>query len=718
MAFLNNCYRSIISVFGPLAIARWKRQLFARFILYAFAATMYGATITVSVIPSTAKLRAGSQQHFGVIVGGTLNQSVTWLVNGIVGGNSTVGTVRSDGTYLTPALPPSANTVTVTARSNQDSKTASSASVTILNPVPVVLGASSSTIPIGPFSLTVTGSGFATGAQVSFAGKTLATNYVSMTKLTATGTAQPLTGQLAAVTVANPAPGPVVSNTVAVSVAPPNWVVTPQAAARFLGQASWGPNAASIAHVQQVGFSTYLDEQFATAASAYPDFPDSMVTYLTPVQSQFFVNAIKGPDQLRQRVAFALGEILVITGYKEFLPSRMTPFLRLLLNDAFSNYQTVMQDVAVSPSMGDFLGMVQNVKASGLMGTVPNENFAREFLQLFTIGLQELNLDGTPRLDGSGHPIPTYDQTVISNFARVFTGWTYPTQPGFTAQTMNPPYFVGPMIPVDSQHDTSSKTLLNGLVLPAGNGSQQDLTVAIQNVFRHPNVGPFVCQRLIQSLVTSNPTPAYVARVASAFNSNGSGVRGDMKAVIKAILLDPEARQGDVPGTATSTEGHLMEPVLYMAALARALEATPVSNGVLASFGTNLGEFLFYPQSVFNYFPPTYQIPGTNLNGPEYQILTPSAAVARANLAGTFAWTPAAASVNVNLTSLTALAGNPPSLLNALNLSLMRGQMSSQMQTSILNAIAALGPAQGLNQLRAQTAIYLVASSSQYQTLR
>jgi uncharacterized protein (DUF1800 family) len=688
--------------------------------LWMLAATLYGGTLSVSVVPSKVNLLAGSQQHFGVIVGGTLNQAVTWRVNGIVGGNSTVGTVTSSGTYSAPALPPTANTFTVTATSNQDSKTSNSAAVTILNPQPAVTGITPSTIPIGSFKITIAGTGFAPGAQVSFAGSPLTTTYVSTSKLTATGTAQALTGQVAAVTVANPAPGPLVSNLVVVSVAPANALVSADAAARFLGQASWGPDAASIAHVQQVGFSGYLAEQFATPPSTYPNFPDSMVTYLAPVEAQFLVNAISGPDQLRQRVAFALSEILVVSGYKEFLPSRMTPYVSLVLNDAFSNYETVMQDVALSPTMGDFLGMVQNAKANPAAGTAPNENFAREFLQLFTIGLEDLNLDGTPQLGSSGNPIPTYNQTTISNFAKVFTGWTYPTQPGATPLAQNPAYFAGPMIPVNSLHDTTSKTLLNGVVLPAGNGSEQDLVAALQNVFAHPNVAPFISRRLIQSLVTSNPSPAYVSRVAAVFNSNASGVRGDLKAVVTAILLDPEARQGDAPGSATNTQGHLMEPVLYAAALSRALEGTAAANNMVAGFLTNMGELLFYPQSVFNYFPPSYQIPGTNLNGPEYQILTPSAAVQRANFAGCLAWTPKAAGLNVDLTALTALAADPPSLLNALNLSLMRGQMSSQMQTAVLNSLAALGSYQGqaLNQVRAQTAIYLVASSSQYQVLR
>jgi uncharacterized protein (DUF1800 family) len=212
-------------------------------------------------------------------------------------------------------------------------------------------------------------------------------------------------------------------------------------------------------------------------------------------------------------------------------------------NDAFGNFSTLLTDVTLSPVMGNYLDMVNNDKPGN--GVDPNENYAREVMQLFSIGLEQLNHDGTPQLDGSGNPIPTYDQDTIEGFAHTFTGWTYPTKPGATARWRNPEYYGGPMIPFDNHHDTGSKLLLNGVTLPAGGTTQGDLTAALQNIFNHPNVGPFISKQLIQRLVTSNPSPEYVSRVAGVFNDNGSGVRGDLKAVVTAILLDQEARRGD-----------------------------------------------------------------------------------------------------------------------------------------------------------------------------
>ncbi len=189
--------------------------------------------------------------------------------------------------------------------------------------------------------------------------------------------------------------------------------------------------------------------------------------------------------------------------------------------------------------------------------TLAQQNYARESMQLFTVGLNLLNQDGTPQVDGSGNPIPTYTQDTITAFARVFTGWTYPTKPGATARFGNPEYYGGPMIAIDSHHDTDAKTLLNGATIAAGGSAQSDLTAALQNIFNHPNVGPFICSQLIQHLVTSNPSPEYVSRVAAVFNDNGSGVRGDLKAVVQAILLDTEARRGDDPTQAQPNEGIL-----------------------------------------------------------------------------------------------------------------------------------------------------------------
>ncbi len=259
------------------------------------------------------------------------------------------------------------------------------------------------------------------------------------------------------------------------------------------------------------------------------------------------------PDQLRQRVAFALSQIFVIGGSKVGDPTAYTNYLQLLNNEAFTNYRQIMNDVTLSPAMGHWLDMVNNGKPNVSKGDHADENYAREFMQLFTIGTSQLNPDGSYQLDSNGNQIPTYTQNTVEAFALAYTGWTYPLMPGATQQTYNPAYWNGPMVPVDSNHDTESKQLLvypgvaGGGLLSAGQTAEQDLNGALDNVFNHPNVGPFVSRELIQHFVTSNSSPGYIQRVASVFNDNGSGVRGDMKSVITSILIDPEARRGDSP---------------------------------------------------------------------------------------------------------------------------------------------------------------------------
>ena len=299
-------------------------------------------------------------------------------------------------------------------------------------------------------------------------------------------------------------------------------VVGANVASHFLDQAAFGPDAATLEHVQTVGLDDYLNEQFAAPISPYPD-PATTGPGLNRVQARFFTNAVHGQDQLRQRVAFALGQIFVVSAIEENTPTQLVPYLGILQKDAFANFRTLMKDVTLSPTMGEYLDVRNNDKADPTSDTRANENYARELMQLFTIGLSELNLDGTLKLDANGNPIPTYDQTTIQNFAKVYTGWTYPTRPGAPLRKHNPPYYIGPMVPFESNHDVTSKTLLNGFVLPAGQTAEQDLEAALDNIFNHPNVGPFIGKQLIQHLVGSNPSPAYVARVASVFNDNGSG---------------------------------------------------------------------------------------------------------------------------------------------------------------------------------------------------
>jgi len=509
-------------------------------------------------------------------------------------------------------------------------------------------------------------------------------------------------------------------------------------AVRLLEQSTFGPNDTLLAHVQSIGTQAFLDEQFATPASQYPAFkyvpagqqatfcptdPDPQCARdyysLFLLQNGFFQNALSANDQLRQRVAFALSQILVTSGTDINLAYGMAKYQQIFLDNAFGNYEAILTKVTLSSVMGDYLNMVNNDKPAD--GVSPNENYAREVMQLFSIGVWELNQDGTLILDANGAPIPTYDQgDTVEGFAHVFTGWTYPVLPGVPSRKHNPKNFLGDMVPVDSNHDKGAKTLLNGVILPAGQSIQSDLTNAIHNIFMHPNVGPFIGKQLIQKLVTGDPTPQYVSRVAAAFNNNGQGVRGDMKAVINAILTDPEAR-GAIKLDAGY--GKLREPVLFMAAAARAVNTA--SDGVyFQQQSTQLGQRLFYPASVFNYYPPTYVLPETAVLAPEFAIQNSSTAINRYNFTNTLSFgtiaplatLPGAIGTKPDWTALSALAGNPNALLDKLNVLLLHGTMPAAMRASIVTAINAVAATDPLT--RAKTAFYLVVTSPQYQVER
>jgi hypothetical protein len=492
-------------------------------------------------------------------------------------------------------------------------------------------------------------------------------------------------------------------------------------AVRFLGQATWGPTNADITHLQTVGIRAYLDEQEAAAETSYPTLPlqpstvpagcDSICQRdnysMYPLQNQFFLNALYGQDQLRQRVAWALHSILVVSGRDMMQPSWMAPYLQIFSTEAFGNYRNIIAKVTLNPAMGDYLNMSTSTKFN------PNENYGREVLQLFSIGLYKLNLDGTQQLDMQGNPIPTYDQTVVTNFAKIFTGWRLATQP-----QPGVPNYIDPMVLNQSNHDITAKTLLDGFPVPAGQAGTVDLNAALDNIFNHQNVGPFISRALIHNLVTSNPTPAYVARVATVFNNDGSGVRGNMKAVVEAILLDPEARS-------FSIYGHLREPVLLMNNILRLFDAksadrTQNSDGVLNQQLTPMDQDVLKPLTVFSYFPADYQVPGTNLTGPEFGILSTSSSLKRANFMNTIVFSLIGANppdrpkgTSIDLTGLQTLAGNPQALVDELNRTMMAGGMSAQMQSTIVTAVNAVSASNPLK--RARTALYLVATSSQFQ---
>jgi uncharacterized protein (DUF1800 family) len=516
-------------------------------------------------------------------------------------------------------------------------------------------------------------------------------------------------------------------------------------ALRLLRQATFGPTEAEAQRAATMGAVAWIDEQLALPATQYPAYgwvpavppascvddrsqpvrPDSYCSRdnytLFQLQLQFFRNALELPDQLRQRVAFALSQILVTSGSEVAQAYAMRNYQQIFLDRAFGNYYDLLLAVTLSPVMGGYLDMVNNNKSNPVTGADPNENYAREILQLFSVGTYLLNADGTQQLDASGNARATYDQAQVKGFSRVFTGWTYPTVAGAPFRNNNPRDYSSNMMAVDANHEFGSKVLLGNVVAPANMTMQQDLEFAHQNIFNHPNVGPFIGKQLIQKLVTSDPTPGYVARVSAVFNNNGSGQRGDLRAVVRAILTDPEARGARKIDPAY---GKLVEPVLFMTGIARALNAK--TDGVFFRVrSAALDEFVFYAPSVFNFYPFDYVVPGTSLFGPEFALQTGTAAINRANFANSLVYGNSiapdptvygATGTTISLASYTAVAADAAALADKLDRNLLGGRMSTAMRNAIISAVNAASATDAV--ARARAAVWLVVVSPQYQVQR
>ena len=669
----------------------------------------------LTISPQGATVLGDDTQQFAAQASDGSSPAVAWSVNGVVGGTAATGTISTSGLYTAPEFPPTPNKITIGAAETATPSIKSSTALTLDNPVPQISTISPAQFPVGNFTLMVSGAHFATNAVVLFGTTQLTTTRTSSTQLSATGTATTAQAGNVSVTVMNPAPGSSTSGPVTAFVVGGTPIVSQAAAVRFLEQSTYGPTPELVTQVQQTGFDPFLQAQFAAAVSTYPA-PAATDTGLTKVQNQFFLNGVNDADQLRQRLAFALNEIWVVGENKVNDPTGYTNYMQALTNDALGNYYDVMADVTLTPAMGHWLDMVNNDAPAA--GQHANENYARESMQLFTLGLSLLNPDGTQMLDGLGNPIPTYTQNDVMALGRSFTGWTYPTMPGATPLKHNPSYYGGPMVPFESNHDSGAKTFL-GQSVAAGQSAEAELADVLTIIFNHPNLPPFISQQLIEKLVTSNPSPAYVARVSAAFTSGkyqsyGSGKRGDMQAVAAAILLDAEARRGDSPTTAVATDGKLREPVVMMVGLARAFHAATDGTGFTGQSG-NMAESLFNSGSVFNFFPPESLIPGTTLNGPEFAIFNTSTALNRANFINTLVYGKLSSTTTVDFTPVIT-AGTSDQIVSWLNNLFLHGTMSSQMQSSIMTALSAVSSTDTTNQ--AKTAIYLVTSSSQYQVQR
>lgn len=498
---------------------------------------------------------------------------------------------------------------------------------------------------------------------------------------------------------------------------------------RLTDQATFGPAPDLVEHILALGTDAFLAEQLAAELTPYPSLPpmpstapptctgtclrDNYTMYL--LQQHFFNNALTGTDQLRQRVAFALGQIMVTSGVDIRLSSWMGPYQQVLYADAFGSFRQLLKDVTLSAAMGSYLNMVNNKKLNTRTGVKPNENYAREVLQLFSIGLVKLNSNGTPQLDANGQAVPTYDQTTVDEFARVFTGWIFAPAFGTGIPNYRDPMVVRAAGGVEVDHDTGLKHLLNGAIVPAGLSASADLDAALDNIANHPNVAPFIGKQLIQHLVTSNPSPDYVARISAVFTGTG----GNLGAVVTAILKDPEAR-GALH--AEPTYGHLIEPALFIVRLLRAFSAT--SDGVLASYSASMAQDVFRPASVFSFYPPGYRIVGSGgLLGPEFKLDDSATALTRANFVNTVVFGSITASppdrptgTTVDLSHFVGLAGYSGLLVFELDALLLHRSMSPAMRDAIVAAVDAIPASNPL--MRAKTAAYLVASSSQYQVER
>lgn len=552
---------------------------------------------------------------------------------------------------------------------------------------------------------------------------------------------------------------------------------------RFLEQATFGPTAALDQHIRRIGIRSYLAQQFEapypSANDPYPNDPlkpgnapadcDGEQTVVPDVpatcnrdtytqyklQTWFMREAFYGDAQLRHRVAWALSQIWVTSGVDIQQGRHMVEWHKVLSKHAFGNYRDLMKEMTLHPTMGEYLDMVRSTRNN------PNENYARELMQLFSVGLFMLNQNGTIQTN-NGVAIPTYDQAEVDNLTKVLTGWGFcsvaASCPNIVSGSVN---FIDPMMlnvgvttTNNNRHDLTAKTLLsypgssstmniaactNCAVTPAATAlaniqtyANASFEKALDNIFYHPNVGPYIGKILIQQLVTSDPSPQYVSDVAAAFNNNGQGVRGDMKAVIKAILLHPEAR-GDVK--TDPNFGKLREPVLFATNFARhfgvrSADGTTISDGFWtgrAEF-TGMAQIPFRSPTVFNYYPPDYTVPGVGILGPEFAIMTTGTTIQRANFINRMVFTAQPIAVSVpnsptgtsfdfsDLQAISASDNTANALIDELDRRMLHSTMSAPMKQAIRTAVTAINQTDTLGRVR--QAIYLVATSSQFQVQR
>lgn len=510
-------------------------------------------------------------------------------------------------------------------------------------------------------------------------------------------------------------------------------------ASRLAKQATFGATTAVVDRIKTLGVSAWLDEQFAATGSGYADIAASHVATNAcpttdsgmctrhnftrePVAMRFYADALSQPDQLRQRVALALSEMVVASTAEVSSASGSAAYNQILLDNAFGNYRTMLLAVTLNGFMGNYLDMADSNKSQ------PNENYSREMLQLFSMGPNKLNMDGSPVKDSTGATVANYTADDVHNVARALTGWTYAHFNGGTDSTTVD--YSAPMVTVAARYDTTAKTFLG--VTVAANASQADSVAAVVDAaFNNTSTPPYVARYLIQQLVAANPSAAYVGRVAAVFANNGANVRGDLKAVVRAILTDGEAR-----GTARAddTAGKVKEPILLLTALARAIGMT--SDGVpFLARDSALGQPVFQSPSVFNFYPPDFPLPqSTTLVSPASKLLTTGTIVGRSNVLND--WTIGAATTRSEFAVSTTTTGATGSaldwsgweafgtdldgMIDRIDLLFTSRTMTDAQKTALKAAATALTNADPVLQarIRAQVMLYVAASSPSFQVDR
>jgi len=526
---------------------------------------------------------------------------------------------------------------------------------------------------------------------------------------------------------------------------------------RFLEQATLGPSEALVAEVKTKGIAAYLEEQVPMNVTRYTQYPfwdppmdnslcrnDTSLPVLpdkwcgtlkqspAPVGWEFFRQSRTAPDQLRLRMAHVWHQIFVHSANGgAFETYANAEFAQRMRDGALGTFEGLLTKYALSPQLGRYQSWVYNIPEHD--GIKPNENFARELMQLFTIGVNQLNDDGTPKLDANGQLLAAYGQNDIEVLARVLTGYGMPPRPGATAAFWAPNYYIGDMIPFDNRHDTGAKYALGSRInFGTGGGAASEVTQTLRALVNHPNTPPFIAKQLIQKTVTSSPTPGYVQRVAAVFKDNGKGVRGDLAAVTRAIFLDPEARGAR---KIDSEYGRMREPVLFWTAMIRALDVTTDGMQPYAMAGYQSSQPLFNAQTVFNYYPADYTLAGGAVPAPEFGIYTSAEFLNRANQVNDllynvdqawsqdprWGWGPVAYVPNAVGTPSPALgafladAAKPDVLVERLNRLLLHGTLSPAARKTVTTAVGKIDANNPLRRVKLALNLMLVSIAYQVQ---